>query len=61
MLERRVVRAINEYRLVKDGVTGYDILGYSLDDGRIIAPKLLEYLVVDQAYVKAQNEKIKQK
>ena len=55
------MRAINEYRLVKDGVTGYDTLGYSLDDGRIIAPKLLEYLVIDQAYIKAQNEKLDRK
>lgn len=60
-LERRAIKAIAEYKLVKDGVTGYAQLGFALPNGRVIAPKLREHLVIDAAYSNAFAEKYKNK
>ncbi|MCK4958041.1 MAG: hypothetical protein KAT00_01545 [Planctomycetes bacterium] len=60
-LEHRALRALNEYRLVKDGVIDYGDMGFALPDGRIIATKLIEYLVIGNAYAAANEAKYKKK
>lgn len=51
--------AINEYQLVKSGVTSYERLGYEVPDGGAAYVKLIEYLVIDAAITDAQNERDK--
>lgn len=53
------MRAISEYRLVKDGVISYADLGYGIHDGGTQMFKLLEYLVIDSAFNDALQEKAK--
>lgn len=58
-LESRAVRALSEYRLVKDGVSTYQDMGYRLLDGTVPAVKQYEYLAVDAEMAEALTEKRK--
>lgn len=55
-LEARALHAIAEYRLVKRGVATYQQLGYRLPGDDAPEIKLLEFLMIDGAFNKANQE-----
>jgi hypothetical protein len=56
-LEQRAIRAIAEYRMVKDGITSYDRLGHGLPGGEVVEFKLREYLVIEALINDANEER----
>ncbi len=51
------LQALNEYRLIKSGVTTYERLGYEVPNGGAAAIKLLEWLAIDSDVNEAEADK----
>jgi len=57
VLESKALNALNEYRLVKSGVTSYEALGYGVPSSGPAAVKLLEFLAIDSDVQRAEADR----
>lgn len=57
LIEARAINALNEYRLVKNGATTYERLGYDVPGNGPAGIKLYEFLAIDAEIQRAETDR----